>query len=339
MPHPWTPGSATGLGSLPLTDPHEAVRLVLGEVADLPYLPELPGRGLGADMVGRTASLLVDLPVEWQAHGWTVASHGGADTRRARDFLRRDLDALTEQAQGVPLLKVQVCGPMTLASAIELPSLHKVLTDHGAFRDLAGSLAEGVRQHLTDLRGRLPGTEFVLQVDEPGIAAVLRGQVPTPSGHGTVRALERSIAEPALAGVLATAPEGYRVVHTCGADVPFDLLRGAGAAAVSIDAALLGNKQLDTVGELIEAGVSLWLGIVPGTDAEIALGPLREKVRGFWRKLGFNPELLASSVVPTPACGLAGASMPYVRRAMSTLRDVGRSLSEDAESNGRGDRR
>jgi hypothetical protein len=339
MPHPWSAGCATGLGSLPLTDPDEAVRLVLGEVADLPYLPELPGRGLGADMVGRTASLLVDLPVEWQAHGWTIASHGGADARRARDFLRRDLDALTEQAQGVPLLKVQVCGPMTLASAIELPSLHKVLTDHGAFRDLAGSLAEGVRQHLADLRGRLPGTEFVLQVDEPGLAAVLHGQVPTPSGYGTVRALERSIAEPALTGVLATAPEQYRVVHTCAADVPFDLLRGAGASAVSVDAALLGNQHFDSIGELVEAGVSLWLGIVPGTDAEISHARLREKVHGFWRKLGFSPELLASSVVPTPACGLAGASMPYVRRAMSTLRDVGRSLSEDAESNGRGDRR
>jgi hypothetical protein len=35
--------------------------------------------------------------------------------------------------------------------------------------------------------------------------------------------------------------------------------------------------------------------------------------------------------VPTPACGLAGASPAYVRRAFSVLRDVGRALLDDAE--------
>ena len=42
----------------------EAVATVLGELPDLPFLPELPARGLGADMIGRTAALLVDLAVE-----------------------------------------------------------------------------------------------------------------------------------------------------------------------------------------------------------------------------------------------------------------------------------
>ena len=109
---------------------------------------------------------------------------------------------------------------MTLAANVELPNLHKVLTDHGAFRDLAGSLAEGVRQLLDELAGRLPGTAFVLQVDEPALPQVLAGQVPTPSGYGTVRAMAPPVAEAALASLLEVAPAGHRVVHCCGADVP-----------------------------------------------------------------------------------------------------------------------
>lgn len=44
---PWPPASATGVGSLPGTDPAEALRLVFGELPDLPHLTELPARGPG----------------------------------------------------------------------------------------------------------------------------------------------------------------------------------------------------------------------------------------------------------------------------------------------------
>lgn len=327
--HPWAPGATTGIGSLPGTDPDEAVRLVLGEVAELPYLPELPHRGLGADLVGRTGSLLIDLPLEWQPHGWTVASHSGKDGSRARDHLARDLDAITELGQGLPLLKVSVCGPMTLGANIELPNLHKVLTDHGAFRDLAESLAEGVRAHLADLASRLPGTALVLQVDEPSLPQVLSGRVPTPSGYGTVRSMESSIAGPALAQVLEVAAAGHRVVHCCAEDVPFELLASSGASAIAVDADLITHADLDAIGELVEAGVALWLGVVPALDSRISVDSARAKILPVWSKLGFSPELLGTAVVPTPVCGLAGASTRYARRVMTVLSDVGRSLLEE----------
>jgi len=331
MTHPWPAGAATGIGSLPGTDPEEAVRLVLGETAALPYLPELPGRGFGADAVARTGALLVDFPLEWQPHGWTVTSHAGRDHARARDHLLRDLDAITEQGQGLPLLKVSVCGPMTLGAALELPNLHKVLTDSGAFRDLCQSLTEGSRLLLADLGSRLPGTDLVLQVDEPSLPQVLAGQVPTPSGYGTVRSLPRSVAGPALAGLLEVAAPGHRVVHCCAAEVPYDLIAGSGASAVSVDAGLITDDRLDAIGELVDAGISLWLGVLPGTNAPVSAEAAREQIRSLWNKLGFDTSLLASAVVPTPACGLAGASMAHVRKVMSTLTDVGRSLRDGLE--------
>lgn len=324
---PWPAGAATGIGSLPGTDIDEALRIVLGELPDLPHLPELPGRGAGADMIGRGATFLAELPVEVQPSGWRMTARPGRDLRRARDFLERDLDALEAAAEGYAgALKVQVVGPWTLAAGLELHSGHRVVSDHGATRELAQSLIEGLRAHLADVARRVPAATIVTQFDEPSIPAVLSAQVPTPSGFGTVRAIEASVVEQTLADVLATVPAGRRVVHCCAAGVPVPLLRSAGADAISLDMSCL--PAADEVGEAVEAGVSLWLGVVPGTDATISLDAAREPVRKLWRELGFADEQLATSVVPTPACGLAGASPAYARRALSTVRDVGRSLGD-----------
>jgi hypothetical protein len=325
--HLWPAGAATGIGSLPGTDIDEALRVVLGELPDLPHLPELPARGVGADLIGRGATLLAELPVEIQPSGWRLTARPGRDLRRARDFTDRDLDALEAAADGYTgTLKIQAAGPWTLAASIELPGGHRVVSDHGAVRDLAESLAEGLRVHLADVARRVPGATIVTQLDEPSIPAVLAAHIPTPSGFGTVRAVEASVVEQTLGEVLSVVPEGARVVHCCAAGAPIALLRGAGADAIALDAARL--PAGDALGEALEAGTSLWLGVVPGTDATITLDDAREPIRKLWRELGFADSDLAGSVVPTPACGLAGASPDYARRALTVLRDVGRWLHD-----------
>jgi hypothetical protein len=325
MSHPWPAGAATGVGSLPGTDIHEALRVVFGELPDLPHLPELPGRGAGADMIGRGAALLAELPVEIQPSGWRLTARPGRDLRRSRDFLERDLDALEAAAEGYTgPLKIQAAGPWTLAASIELPGGHRVVSDHGATRDLAESLAEGLRAHLADLARRVPHATIVIQLDEPSVPAVLAARIPTPSGYGTVRAVEASVVEQALGDVLAVAPAGARIVHCCAPDAPIALLRGAGADALALDLSLTTNR--DPLGEAVEAGIALWLGVVPSTDTAITLDSAREPIRQLWRELGFAEDQLAGVVVPTPACGLAGASPEYARRALQVARDVGRSL-------------
>src|SRR5690348_6439055 len=91
-PYPWGPGAATGIGSMPGTDPAEAMRVIAGELPDFPHLPELPGRGPGADLTGRTAALLVDMPAEVTPRGWRLAERQGRDLARARSMLSSDLD-------------------------------------------------------------------------------------------------------------------------------------------------------------------------------------------------------------------------------------------------------
>jgi hypothetical protein len=119
------------------------------------------------------------------------------------------------------------------------------------------------------------------------------------------------------------------VVHCCAPDIPIALLAEAGADALSLDASSLSSSSYDALGEVLDAGHSLWLGLLPGTDAEVSLDTARTPLRRLWADLGFAPNRLAESVVPTPACGLAGASPRYVRRVLSLLRDVGRSLQDE----------
>ena len=93
----WPDGAATGVGSMPGTDVREATfGVVLGELPDLPLLPELPGRGPGADMIGRTLALLSTCRRSGSRPAGRVSDRAGADARRARSLLDEDLDALEE---------------------------------------------------------------------------------------------------------------------------------------------------------------------------------------------------------------------------------------------------
>ncbi|WP_018655370.1 methionine synthase [Actinomadura flavalba] len=332
MTYPWAPGTATGVGSWPGTDPAEALRVVLGEVGGLPFLPELPARGVGADLTGRTAGLLVDMPVHVEPSGWRFSDRPGRDTRRALDHLARDLDVLEELAGGHDgPFKVQVCGPWTLAATIELRSGARALKDPGAVRDLTASLAEGVARHVADVRRRLPHADLLLQVDEPALPGVLAGTIPSASGLSRLRAVEAPVAADALRTVVKAAG-AFTVAHCCAANVPYAVLRDAGFDAISADLSLVPDRDDDAIGEAIDAGTALFLGAVPATGtAPPSLAAAAAPVRALWRRLGFPPAALGRQVVVTPACGLAGASPSYARKALERCAEAARMLHEAAD--------
>lgn len=329
----WPVGAATGVGSLPGDDAREAARLVAGECPDLIHLAELPGRGPGADLIGRSAALLADLYVDLQPAGWRFVDRPGAEHRRAVDMLRRDLDELEEAAQGYHgLLKLQAAGPWTLAAGVELHRGDRVLADGGAVRDLADSLAEGVGRHAAEVARRVPGATVVVQLDEPSLPAVLAGRVPTASGFGRLREVARPDAEERLRTVLAGmgTPAG---VHCCAAAPPLELLTTAGARFVSVDATLLTPRDDDAVGELLEAGVHLLLGLVPSTGHELPreVSTTAKAARELWRRLSYPAETLAQRVTVTPTCGLAGASPDRARAVLTRAREAARALAEAPE--------
>ncbi|MBM9468173.1 uroporphyrinogen decarboxylase/cobalamine-independent methonine synthase family protein [Nakamurella leprariae] len=353
---------------MPGTDPMEAARIVAGELPELPHLVELPARGVGADLIGRAVGVMVDIPAEVVPSGWRLSRRPGIDTRRAVDMLAWDLDAAEAAFAGAPGLKVQVCGPWSLAASLELPSGNRAVTDDGAVDDLAASLTEGLRLHVAELRRRLGDLPIVVQFDEPSLPAVLGGRLPTASGFGTHRPVEPQRVSEVLAAVLAPLAGHPTVAHCCARDVPITLLREAGFEAISLDVTALrtGAAALDPLGEAIEAGTVLLAGLVPsvrpapaslsaprgpgassdavrpgdgGTadgDADgaapVPLRPLAAPLLAIWDRLGFRRQDLAQRVVPTPTCGLAGASPAWARTALGRVRELARALQELPES-------
>lgn len=336
---PWAPGSATGLGPMPGTDPFEAARTVFGELPELPHLPELHRRGAGAEAIGRTAAMLVDLHVDVHAGRWRVVDRPGRDERAAREMLERDLDALEDAGSRHPgPVKIQLLGPWTLAACLELARGEKVLADRGAVADLAASLTEAVARHVADVRRRLPRAERVLvQFGEPLLPAVLAGHVPTASGWARLPVPEPAPAEQLLAGVLAAA--GGDAGVWCDAPVPpLAMLRRAGASFVAFRAERLEAVREEDLGEAIEAGTGLLLGLVPpppgaGADIDVLAAPARR----VWNRLGLG-EGHWDGVAVTPDCDLDGLPGDEVRAVLARCREVGRALREpEGDGDWRGD--
>lgn len=332
-----TLGRATGVGSWPGTDVLETMRTTFGELGGsphLPYLPELPARGPGADLVGRAAALLVDLPVDLQPSGWRLVDHPGRDLARARAWLRQDLDVLAEVADGYTgELKVQVAGPWSLAAQLWLPRLERVVVDAGACRDLVASLAEGVAEHAAEVRRLVPGADVVVQLDEPSLPAVLTGSLRTASGFGRLRAVEEAVVADGLGQVVAALKgvAGATVVHCCAPDPPVETVVRAGATAIGVDVALLGQAGWERLAGAVEGGLALWAGAVPTAGAVPRPEEVAEAVLRPWMKLGLPLED-AASVVVTPACGLAGASPAGARAALAAATQGARVLMDRALS-------
>lgn len=318
---------------MPGTDLAEATRTVLGEVGDLPYLVELPARGPTASMTGRTLAMVDGLAFDLQPAGWRLTGSPGIDHRRASSLLRQDLDTTEEivRDHGGPF-KIQVTGPWTLAATVERPRGDKALADSGARRDLAQVLAEAVRTHCADVRRRLDPTELVVQIDEPALPTVLAGSVPTASGFHRHRSVTPADAARALTWVAEAVSESgaTSVLHCCAPDLPLEVLRSTPIEAVSCDLGVLPESRYDDLGGWLDAGRTVWLGVVPATDpddepptgADLTAGVLT-----WWRAMGYTEIETLPGTTVTPACGLAGASPAWAKTALGLSQQVARNLS------------
>lgn len=329
----WNRSAATGVGSLPGTSATESAAIVAGELPALPHVVELPDRGVGADMVGRAVGMLVDIFGEVVPSGWRISRRPGRDTGRAKDFLAWDADAVQQQYAGAEWVKVQVCGPWTLAAMLEVPSGHRALTDSGAVDDLVVSLAEGLSAHIAEIASRVPGAGIVVQIDEPALPTVLSGNLPTASGFGMVPAVSAVRAIEVLARLTASLGDHPSIAHSCHPGVPLRLLRAAGFDALSVDLTILGGTAaaLDPIAEAIETGAVLLAGMVPALAPKNPRVPLRTWATPLlqtWDRLGFPRGTLADIVIPTPTCGLAGADADWTLRAMRLCVELAEAISD-----------
>ncbi len=318
----------TAVGAWPGTNVHDATSLMRDMCVGLLHLPELPDRGPGADMIGRTMGLLSsvanDFAVETVPTGWRMTAARGRDMRRADAFIGEDLDKAEELCTGYDGdFKIQIIGPWSLAASVENRSGEKLLRDSGAVRDLAGALGHTIESYVADVQRRLPLATVILEIDEPYVTDVLRGSVKTQSGWSAHSPVEPVIVEDTLQRV-REHHDGQSVIHCCADEVPFDLFRKAGFTAPSWDVALVGPSAADHIGEQIDAGGFVILGLEPssvkaGVDTVVKLG----------NRVGYQDAEWNSHIVLSPPCDLIDMSLSQARERMETLNKVAKALAQE----------
>ena len=331
--------TATGTGSWPGVAAREAAEVVVGELAGaLAHIVELPARGVGADMLGRAAALLVDVAIDTVPRGYRIAARPGAVTRRAVSLLDEDMDALEEAWEtaglrgGGRVVKVQAPGPVTLAAGVELANGHRAITDSGAVRDLTASLAEGVATHRAAL-GRRLDTPVVVQFDEPSLPAALGGRLSGVTALSPVAALDEAVAV-ALFDTCVAAVGADVVVHSCTRALPWNLLQRSAIAAVSVDAGTLVASDLDGIAAFVESGRTVMLGVVAANAPQRrpSVEEVAAAVVAVTDRLGFERSALRDRIGVTPACGLAGATPEWARTAIGLAREAAEVFAADPDA-------
>jgi len=331
--------TASGIGSWPGTAARPAAEVVVGELAGaLAHIVELPARGVGADLLGRAGALLIDVAIDTVPRGYRIATRPGAVTRRAVSLLDEDMDALEEAWEeaglrgGGRVVKVQAPGPITLAAGLELANGHRAITDPGAVRDLAASLAEGVAAHRAALARRLD-TPVVVQFDEPSLPSALGGQLTGVTALSPVAALDEAVAGALLDTCVAGA--GAEVLlHSCAPGLPWELLQRSVIDAVSVDAGTLRAADLDAVAAFVESGRTVMLGVVETSAPQRrpSAEEVAKAVVSVTDRLGFERSALRDRIGVTPACGLASATPQWARAAIGLARKAAEAFAEDPDA-------
>ncbi|MGV8846314.1 methionine synthase [Tessaracoccus sp.] len=322
----------TAAGSLPGDDFRGALGAMTEVLPEILPFPELPDRGVGSHMVGRALGLINGLGFDLQPAGWRLTSGSGVDHRRAKSQWRFDLDDTEELLQGFSgTLKVAVAGPWTLAASVERPTGDRLLADHGARRELAQALSDGVATLFADLRQRLPAATLVLQVDEPMVLTVAAGGVPTASGFSRHRRVQAPELSAALS--LSTALDPAAILHCCAAGDWLPLARSSGFRTVSVDLGLFESGRLrDVVGQWLSDDMSVVAGVVDSARAQVqAVDELVSRILGFLRPMGLDPNDLRRLVVLGTSCGLAGWAPGDATAQLEQLRRAGELVDEQLE--------
>jgi hypothetical protein len=337
-PRPPAQVTATALGPWPGQDPVEATRIIRGELGSphLPFLAELPDRGVGADAIGRTSSLLVDLAVDVQPHGWRIVDRPGRDMVRAKSALSTDIHVLAdiagEEDSAADEFKVQLRGPLSLAAGLHLHNGERALIDYGARRDIAASLAAGVGAHLAKVAAAVPGARLVVQLDEPDIASVLAGTIPTSSGYRTLRSVAgQEVTElwRVVIDALREAGGAEIAIAVPEIEAPFERILAAGADAIAVPLRALTTRQWEQLAEAVESGKRLWAGALqadaPGGMPKTS--EVVESVRRPWQQLGL-PLAALGTVRVTPSGGLESLSPAAATEVLTRLTQVADGLNQ-----------
>lgn len=336
-----SPLAATGIGSVPFTDPEWAVALILQYLPEVPYWPQMVRLGYPEEMVAQAAGGLSGLRVDPAARAVAVDPDVPRDQALARfyeavwaqeltPFALEEgeargfwalIRAVATRPDGPQVLKGQVAGPVTFAGMVKDGAGKPILYD----RELTQAVSQGLARKAAWQAQKFGemGKEALIFFDEPYL-----------SGFGSAfLPISREEVTTILTDTLEAARQPGPIslgIHCCG-NTDWSLLLGLPIEVLSFDSygyfdsLLLYERPLK---DFLARGGRLAWGLVPtGTELH------QETAEGLWEKfqgqaqqlaprLGLGLKDLLSQSLLTPACGLGYLTPEAATRALTTLGEL-----------------
>ncbi|HEY9074484.1 MAG TPA: hypothetical protein VIN67_10175 [Desulfobaccales bacterium] len=341
---PLTPMAATGIGSVPFTDPGETVSLILETLPQIPYWPQMVRLGFREEMTAQAAGGLAVLKVDEAARTVQVDPALARDEALAGFYeaaLSGDLEpfALMEEeahgffalnramvAGGHPCraLKGQLAGPVTFAGMVKDQEGKAILFDRELTQAVCLGLARKAVWQIKQFRDL--GKEPIIFLDEPYLTGFGSAYLPI-SREEVLEILGQTIEEvrQAAGGPVAIG------VHCCG-NTDWGLLLSAPIDLLSFDSyGYFESLRLYdmAVSGFFERGGWLAWGLVPTGAEEFR----QESADGLWERftgqvaqlaqdLKMGSKDILSRAILTPACGMGYLSPEEARRALKVLADL-----------------
>jgi hypothetical protein len=338
---PTAPLAATGIGSVPFTDPEKTVALVLENLPELPFWPQMVRLGYLEEMVPQAVRGLTALKVEAATHAVQVdpdiprdqalaqfyetilageIAPFALEPEEARGFFAL-LQAVGSRRSPCPALKGQVVGPVTFAGMVKDAEGKPILYD----RELAQAATQGLARKAAwqAQKFRELGKAAVIFFDEPYLTGF--GSAYLPISREEVR----EILTQTLEAVRQAGPVTLGV-HCCG-NTDWSLLLQTPIDILSFDSygyfesLLLYTQPLKQF--FLRGGWLAW-GLVPtGGDLQQETTAslwqrFQEQVRQLTQTVQISLKEALSQALLTPACGMGYLTPAAATQAFSMLADL-----------------
>jgi methionine synthase II (cobalamin-independent) len=335
---------ATGIGSLPLTDPAAAVALALRWLPEAPIWPQLPKRGYREHMGGQYAESLPGLVENAAREGFSIDTSRDltADLERFFDrYLAGDLDhfriseghaaglySLLRALEKSPptrarFIKGQVTGPLTAGISFKDERGRDIIHNELIFDAVVKNLAMKAAWQIA-LLGKF-GRPVVIFIDEPAMETL---------GSAFSAVAPELVAEKFEEIISAIHDHGgIAGIHCCGnADWP--LIFNTRVDIVNFDAFGYLERVLlypaEIAAFLARGGALAW-GIVPTaafTGTETAEGLIDRLEGGIARLVaaGIPRMTLLHQSIVTPSCGLGSLSPPQAEAILKLTLEISERL-------------
>lgn len=332
---------ATGIGSLPLTDPDEAAALSLRYLPEAPIWPQLPKRGFQEHMDGQYSESLPGIVVDEKKKRFsfntaqdlspsleTFFQHyldndapffGMSEAYAAGFYGFLRLLAKYGLPKGARFLKGHITGPLTAGISFKDETGKDIIHHEMMFDAVVKGLAMKAAWQIEQFRKF--GLPVIIFLDEPAMESL---------GSAFSAASPEMVAEKLNEIIdVIHGRGGIAGIHCCGnADWP--MIFNTKVDIVNFDAFGYRDKVLlypEDIKRFIERGGALAWGIVPtgaftGKETEEDLISILDESIARLEKSGINRRDLLRQSLMTPSCGM-GSLLPEQSEAiLKLLRNV-----------------